>query len=67
MKCPNCNTEMGGKRFCPVCNTESQFDGATQGEFPGKRSNVFLKILSSGSFWMILACTAIVVAAQYIK
>ena len=64
MKCPNCNTEIGGKRYCPVCNAEAQFDGATQGEFPKKRPNKVVKILTSGAFWMILACIAVVIAAQ---
>ena len=66
MKCPNCNTEIGGKRYCPVCNAEAQFEGATQGEFPKKRPSMLIRLLTSGAFWMILVCVAVVVAAQYI-
>lgn len=67
MKCPNCNTEIGGKRFCPVCNAEAQFDGVNQEAFPRKRGEKLLKLLGSGSFWMILVCIAVVIAAQYLK
>lgn len=66
MKCPNCNTEIGGKRYCPVCNSEAEFDGVTQGDFPKKRSNKLMNILTSGAFWMILVCVAVVIAAQYV-
>ncbi len=65
MRCTNCGTEIGGKRYCPSCGNEVIYDGASQGRFPG--NHLFKKIVQAilnPRTLFLLACLGVVIAAQ---
>lgn len=65
MKCSNCGIEIGGKRYCPNCNIESKYEGASPVAFP-KNSLIrdILRFAFAPRTLFILLCIIIVIAAQ---
>lgn len=62
MRCSRCGTEMGGKRYCPECNFDNQYEGSVPVKFATKRNWIrIVRRIFTPSTIFIAVCVAVVI------